>query len=181
MSSATVEKSVNLATVFDQLPTTVPQYLIFTICFVLNMLDGMDVVLLSYTASDIGAEFGVVKSQMGAVFSLGLVGMALGGLVLGAYADRIGRKKIILAGLIVIAFSVGASSFASSITELAIWRLVTGLGIGGLLACVTAVTSEFAPADIRNKAVMIVTSGYPLGALITGNCLFLGSSRVWMA
>ncbi len=168
MTETVTKSALTSGTVFDDLPVSGLQKAIFAICFVLNMLDGMDVVLLSFIATSVGNEFGMVKKELGFVFSAGLVGMAIGGLGLGAYADVLGRRRIIIWSLALISVTVFLGSLSGSVSELALSRFATGLGIGGLLASVTAVTAEFAPARVRQITVMAVTSGYPLGAMVTG-------------
>lgn len=162
------EQLVNPATMLDYLPLSGLQYIIFALCFILNMIDGMDVVIMSYSASSIMAELEVTRTEMGGIFSAGLIGMALGGLILGAYADKIGRRRIILGGLALIALGVMLGGFSQSISQLVLTRLIAGFGIGGLLASVTAITAEYAPLRVRNIVIMLVTAGYPLGALLTG-------------
>ncbi len=161
-------EGANPTTIFDDVPISARQMTIFVLCFVLNMIDGMDVVIMSYTASAVMAEYAIDRVTMGGVFSAGFLGMAAGGLTLGAFADRIGRRRLILWGLALIAVAVIAGGYSRSVAELLATRVVAGFGIGGLLASVTALTAEYAPARIRNTIVMAVTAGYPLGALLTG-------------
>ncbi|PHS25658.1 MAG: MFS transporter [Robiginitomaculum sp.] len=168
ISSSKDRMNVNPTTLFDDMPISVTQKIVFAICFVLNMFDGMDVVIVSYSASGIMADLGLRYGQMGLVFSAGLIGMALGGLVLGFYADKIGRRKLILGGLALIATGVFLGGQSQNIQQLGATRILAGIGIGGLLASVTAMTAEYAPKRARNTIVMLITAGYPLGALTTG-------------
>ena len=72
------------------------QFLIIFICFFLNIIDGMDVLVISYTAPVIASSWDISFEALGVVFSSGVLGMAIGALLLAPYADKIGRKKIIL-------------------------------------------------------------------------------------
>lgn len=142
--------------------------LIVLLCFVLNMVDGMDILILSYIAPALQSEWGVDTGQLGIVFSSGLAGMALGGIGLAPLADRVGRRRMIAVAMAMMALGMVASSFAHSVTQLALIRLVVGTGIGTVLACIAAVAARVAPPQHRNFAVGILQGGYPIGAMITG-------------
>lgn len=138
------------------------------LCFILNMLDGADVLVVSFVAPVLTSEWGVSDAVFGIVFSSGLAGMTLGALFLAPFADVWGRKALILVATAVIGSGMVASAFASSIPELVILRFWTGLGIGSMLASVTALASEFAPDRYRAFAVTTATAGYPAGATLAG-------------
>ena len=72
------------------------QMAVFGICFFIMALDGMDVLVVSYAAPSLAAEFGIAPGVLGVVFSAGLLGMAAGAMFIAPYADRIGRRAIIL-------------------------------------------------------------------------------------
>lgn len=147
---------------------TTRQILIVAICFVLNMLDGMDVLILSYIAPALSADWKISPGSLGAVFSAGLAGMAAGGLVIAPLADRFGRRKLILASLTMMAAAMFGSSIAGSIAELIASRFVVGIGIGTVLASMAALTAEYAPPKHRTFAVGFLQAGYPVGATLTG-------------
>ncbi|MDF0543795.1 MFS transporter [Sphingobium sp. H39-3-25] len=147
---------------------TARQLLVVGICFVLNMLDGMDVLILSYIAPALSADWQVSPESLGVVFSAGLAGMAAGGLLIAPLADRYGRRKLILASLIMMAAAMFGSSIATSIPELIASRFVVGIGIGTVLASMAALTAEYAPEKHRTFAVGFLQAGYPVGATLTG-------------
>jgi len=147
---------------------TARQILVVAVCFVLNMLDGMDVLILSYVAPALSADWKISPERLGVVFSASLAGMAAGGLLVAPLADRFGRRKLILASLMMMAAAMFGSSFASSIGELIVSRFVVGIGIGTVLASMAALTAEYAPARHRTFAVGFLQAGYPVGATITG-------------
>ncbi len=144
------------------------QYTTIFVCFMLNMLDGMDVLVISYSASSIAEEWSVSMAALGAVFSSGLVGMAFGAMFLAPIADNIGRKKMILACALIMGLSIYATSFATSVTHIVVLRLISGLGIGAMLASTTTLLSEYAAPRSKPLWVGIGLSGYPLGAFLTG-------------
>ncbi len=138
------------------------------LCFILNMLDGADVLVVSFVAPVLTSEWGVSDAVFGLVFSSGLAGMTLGALFLAPFADVWGRKALILVATTVIGSGMVASAFVSSVPELVVLRFWTGLGIGSMLASVTALASEFAPERYRAFAVTTATAGYPAGATLAG-------------
>lgn len=147
---------------------SMPALLVVGLCFAINMVDGMDVVIMSYIAPALGRDWGVAADAMGVVFSAGLAGMAIGGIFIAPLADRLGRRKIILAALALMSVGMVASGFASDLTLLVFARVVVGCGIGTVLAAMAALSAEAAPAGHRDLAVGVVQAGYPLAAVFTG-------------
>jgi MFS transporter, AAHS family, 4-hydroxybenzoate transporter len=159
---------LNASTETAEASWTSQSILIVSLCFILNMIDGMDVLVISYIAPALQKSWAVSPAQFAIVFSIGLAGMALGGLGLAPLADRFGRKRMILVALTLMAVAMYASSFAQSVTQLSAIRFVVGTGIGTVLACIASIAARVAPAKHRNFAVGILQGGYPIGAMITG-------------
>jgi benzoate transport len=134
----------------------------------MNMLDGMDVLVISYTAPAIAKAWDISPQALGTVFSAGLFGMTIGTLFLAPFADKIGRKSIILISGIIMGVCIYLTSYAASITELLIYRFVSGLGIGSMLASTASLASEYTPNKTRDFWVSFVISGYPIGAVVAG-------------
>lgn len=142
--------------------------LIVGLCFVINMVDGMDVVIMSYIAPALATDWGVPPEELGIVFSAGLLGMALGGLFIAPLADRFGRRRLILAALTLMSIGMVVSGFVMNLPLLIAARIVVGSGIGTVLATMAALAAEAAPKGRENMAVGIVQAGYPLAAVFTG-------------
>jgi benzoate transport len=158
----------NPKALIDKNPMTGLQYSTICICFLMNLLDGMDVSVISYTAPAIAKAWVISPQALGTVFSAGLFGMTIGALFLAPFADKIGRKSIILISGIIMGVCIYLTSYAASITELLIYRFVSGLGIGSMLASTASLTSEYTPNKTRDFWVSFVVSGYPIGAVIAG-------------
>ncbi len=157
-----------LRALIDDSPFTRQQMLVVGICFVLNMLDGMDVLAIAYAAPLIAAGWSLTPQALGIVFSSALVGMTIGAIFISPYTDIIGRRNMIIASLSLIAFGMLATAFAQGVFQLIILRLIAGLGIGSMLASLTSMVSEYAPERNRNMCVLFLQAGYPIGAIITG-------------
>ena len=152
----------------DQMKMTTVQYFSITICFLMNVLDGMDVLVVSYCAPMIAEDLNLGPKTLGFVFSAGLIGMAIGAIFLAPLADRFGRKKLILASALIMGLSVLLTAFSETILELIIMRLISGLGIGCMLATTAALTSENVLNNSKDFWVSLVISGYPVGAVVSG-------------
>ena len=170
-------------------PMTMMQVVIIAITIFLNALDGFDVLSISFASPGIRSEWGLGPQALGFVLSAELIGMALGSIFLGGLADKIGRRPTVLGCLVVMAtgmymatssgFVVGgivepvfslfvAGEVDPRLADLATWRIVTGLGIGGMLAAINAVAAEFSNAKRRDISVAIMSIGYPVGAATGG-------------
>ncbi len=139
-----------------------------TICIVLNMLDGFDVLAMAFTASHISADWHLNGKALGTLLSSGLFGMAAGSLFLAPWADRFGRRPIILFCLVTISLGMLLSAFAQDVLQLAALRAITGIGIGGMLASINVITSEYSSNKWRSAAISLQATGYPVGATIGG-------------
>jgi benzoate transport len=144
------------------------QVLVVGITIALNALDGFDVLSISFASPGIAAEWGINQAALGIVLSMELVGMAVGSIFLGGVADRIGRRPTILGCLVVMAAGMIMATTATSIVNLSIWRVITGLGIGGMLAAINAVAAEFSNNHRRHLSVSLMSIGYPVGAVLGG-------------
>ena len=154
--------------ILDRSPMRPLQITAVAICVLLNAVDGFDVLAISFASPGIASEWGIERAALGIVLSMELIGMAVGSVVIGPIADRYGRRPIILACLVFMTAGMFATAQASSVIELSAYRLGTGLGIGGMLAVINAMTAEYANARYRPMAVIIMASGYPLGAVLGG-------------
>lgn len=95
--------------------------------------------------------------------------MAIGSLSLGGVADRIGRRATILGCLGMMTAGMLGAATAHDVITLSIWRVLTGLGIGGMLASTNAAVAEAANARQRSLAVVLMAAGYPVGTIIGGS------------
>jgi MFS family permease len=141
---------------------------IVALCFAINMADGVDVTILSFIAPRVQADWRIGADVMGTLFSAGLLGMAIGGMFIAPMADRLGRRRIILAALLLMSIGMIASGFVTSVTQFFVMRVLVGAGIGTVLAAMAALAAEAAPDRHRNLAVGLVQAGYPFAAVFTG-------------
>lgn len=162
----------NLQTKFknliDNSPMSTFQIIIVAICFILNMNDGIDVLVVSFSGSDISKEWTLSKTELGYTFSAGLVGMTLGAFFLAPLGDKLGRRKVFIMALCLITTGMLLVYLCNSYSQFLILRLITGLGIGGILPTMAATASEFSNNKNRDFNVGLVQAGWPVGAIFTG-------------
>lgn len=160
--------TVDLKATVDDGPMSRFQWLAIGICIVLNMIDGFDVLVMAFTASSVSAEWGLTGAQIGLLLSAGLFGMAAGSLFVAPWADRFGRRPLILFCLVVSGIGMLLSSMSQTPLQLALLRGLTGIGIGGILASSNVIASEYASKRWRGLAVSLQSTGYALGATLGG-------------
>ena len=144
------------------------QIVAIALCIGLTALDGFDVLSISFASPGIAAEWGVDRRVLGVILSAELIGMALGSAVIGNVADKVGRRPAILGCLVVMIGGMILAATAGAVTPLLVYRFCTGLGIGGMLASVNAMTAEYSNAKRRNLAVTLMAAGYPAGVIFGG-------------
>ena len=147
------------------------------ICVLLNALDGFDILSISFASPGIAGEWSINAAALGVVLAMELFGMAIGSIALGGMADRIGRRPTILLCLVLMTVGMYGASLVATVNQLLFARFATGLGIGGMLASTNAMTAEFSNAKYRNLAVILMATGYPVGAIVGGSIstMLLGS------
>jgi benzoate transport len=144
------------------------QSLAVALSVLLTALDGFDVLAISFASPGIAKEWGIDRASLGIVLSMEIVGMAMGSFALGGVADRIGRRPTVLGCLVVMTLGMFLAMTAGGVAQMSIYRFLTGVGIGGVLAANNAIAAEFANQRRRNLAVTLMAAGYPLGAVFGG-------------
>lgn len=144
------------------------QWVAVALTIALNALDGFDVLSSAFAAPGIAKEWGIDRGALGIVLSAELVGMGFGSILLGGIADKYGRRPTMLFCLCVMTLGMWLATTAGSPTALAVWRFLTGLGIGGMLAAINAVAAESSNLKSRSFAMSLMVIGYPIGATVGG-------------
>ena len=127
------------------------------------MLDSMDVLLYSMVLAYMMADLGMSHGTAGLMASLTLGSSAVGGILFGALADRWGRSRALMASILVYSLFTAACGLSRSPAELAVYRVLLGLGMGGEWACGAALVAETWPAHHRAKALAVMQSAWALG------------------
>lgn len=126
-------------------------------------LDAMDVGLISFVMAALAAQWTLSPGQASWVASVGFAGMAVGAVVGGRLADRIGRRGVFVATLVIYGLATGASALAGGLAVLLALRFVVGLGLGAELPVASTLVSEYAPARIRGRMVVALEAFWAVG------------------
>jgi len=130
------------------------------------MLDAMDVMLYSMVLAHLMGELGMSKSTGGLLAGLTLGASAVGGVMFGFIADRVGRTRALMAAILVYSLASGACGLSQTVVELAICRLILGLGMGGEWTTGAALIAESWPPEHRGKALGLMQSTYAIGEML---------------
>jgi len=137
------------------------------------MLDAMDVMLYSFVLAYLMAEFGMSKSTGGLLNSLTLIASAIGGFLFGVLADRFGRTRALMASILVYSISSAACGLSQSISQLAAFRFLLGLGMGGEWSSGAALIAETWRAEHRGRALGLMQSTYAIGEAVAAVIVLL--------
>lgn len=152
----------------DSSPLSRFQIRVIAICIIVNLIDGFDILLMAFAASGVAKEWSLNGAQLGLLLSSGAIGMALGSAFIAPLADRIGRRPLSLACLLISTVGMTLSAVSADAVQLGLCRLLTGLGIGGLIASLPVIVAEYSPARRRGTTIGLYTVGLPLGGVLGG-------------
>ncbi|BDH63444.1 MFS transporter [Lysinibacillus sp. PLM2] len=158
MSNVTVETSTN--------NKTISRNKLLGVAGVGWMFDAMDVGILSFVIAALAADWGLNSSQMGWIGSINSIGMAVGALVFGVFADKVGRKTIFIWTLVIFSVASGLSALTTTFVTFMILRFFVGMGLGGELPVASTLVSESVEAKERGRVVVLLESFWAAGWLI---------------
>ena len=162
------ERGRDLATIIDAQPISGFQLRLLVLIACAIIADGFDVQAMGFVAPAIVRDWHIDLPALGPIFAAGLVGMLLGSIALGAVADRIGRRPVLIGAMIAFGAFTLATAFAMSIPQLIAARFLAGLGLGGVMGNAVALASEFSPARRRATILMALSCGFTGGAIAGG-------------
>lgn len=134
--------------------------------FFIMMFDGYDVVIYGATIPFLKADWGITDLVAGTISSYTTIGTAIGAVFFGLYADRFGKRRIILFTTFLLSFFTFLSGFAPTPTLFIICRVIAGLGFGGVMPNITALIAEYAPIKYRAFIISFIFCGYSVGAML---------------
>ena len=169
MSTTDTANNANsvISKVIDDGSVSAQQLLVVGLCLIFNMIDGFDITAMAIVASSVASDLELAPDKVGWIFSFALAGMMAGAMFLAPVSDLIGRRKVVIISLGLIAVSILFTARATTLVEFFVLRFISGLGAGAMLACQAALAAEYSPEKYRVFSISAVTSGYPLGAMMT--------------
>ncbi len=129
------------------------------------LFDSMDTGLISFVLPMLAKDWNLVPEQVGLIGSVGLFGMAIGAVMAGSLADKFGRKNIFAATVILYSVSTGLCAVAWNYESLLFFRFLVGFGLGGELPVAATLVSEYAPANLRGRFIVLLESFWAVGWL----------------
>ncbi|GAA1738073.1 MFS transporter [Brachybacterium phenoliresistens] len=145
-------------------------------------LDAMDVGLVSFVIAALAVHWDLTAGERSLIASVGFAGMAIGAVLGGLLADRIGRRQVFALTLLVYGLATGASALSTGLVMLVALRFVVGLGLGAELPVASTLMSEFAPKRIRGRVIVWLEAFWALGwilAALIGTLVVAGSDAGW--
>lgn len=165
---------------FDHQEMGLYRWLAVSICVLIFIIDGFDILVMAFTAHSISKDWGMNGAEIGSLISSGLIGAAVGSFFIAPLGDRYGRKKIMMFSLYLAALTMMASAFTHHALQLGSLRFLTGVAVGGVLGNCNVLTSEYSSKKWRSLTVCLLSTGYALGATLGGLlAIFLDQKYGW--
>jgi AAHS family 4-hydroxybenzoate transporter-like MFS transporter len=155
---------VNVSDAIDAAPFGRLQLRVIILCLLVSMLDGFDTQALAFVAPSLSQAWNLAPARLGTLFSVTLLGTAVGAAVFGRLADRYGRRRLLSISVAAFGVMTLACAVTSNFTELLLCRFLAGAGLGGAIPNFLAFASEFAPKRARSRIVVATLWGFPAGA-----------------
>lgn len=182
MRDADTRAAATFSERLDRLPFTRAHLRVLTGSGLGWALDAMDVGLISFVIAALAAQWGLQPYETAWIASIGFVGMAIGASVGGLLADRYGRRSVFALTLLVYGLATGASALVGGLVALLVLRFLVGLGLGAELPVASTYVSEFAPARMRGRLIVILEAFWAVGwtaAALIGYLVIPSSEAGW--
>ncbi len=150
----------------EQMPVSRFHYVLLITAGLGWMFDSMDTGIVSFILPVLMKEWHLSPEQVGNIGSIGLLGMAVGAIIAGMIADRIGRKKVFAFTLLTYSIATGLCGLSWNLTSLLVFRFIVGFGLGGQLPVAVTLVSEFSPVKHRGKFLVLLESFWAFGWLL---------------
>ncbi len=160
--------AVELGGIIDHGPMSAMQVMVAVLCAAALFIDGYDIQVMALAVPSLARSLGTPESRFGLALSAVVIGITFGAGVLGPLGDRLGRKTMFVATMIVIGIATSGTALSHSIPEFVGWRLATGAALGAGLPNCAALTSEYAPVARRSLVVGLMNIASPMGAFGAG-------------
>ncbi|MCE5285790.1 MAG: MFS transporter [Pelosinus sp.] len=164
---------MNIVARLERIPVSSFHYRLLIITGLGWMFDAMDTGIIAFVLPALAKTWQLSQVQMGYIGSMGLIGMALGAVLAGSVADKIGRKKMFAATLVVYSIATGLCGIAWSYESLLVFRFLVGFGLGGQLPVAVTLVTEYSPPGQRGRFIVLLESFWGLGWLAAALIAYL--------
>jgi MFS transporter, AAHS family, 4-hydroxybenzoate transporter len=147
---------------------------VFLLCFMAMAIDGYDVQIIGVAAAGIRETLKLEPATLGVVITAGQVGVILGAVFLAPFADRLGRKRLMIASCLIFGVFSFFTAFATNVPALIALRVFAGIGLGSIGPAALALGAEYAPKNLKASIPSWIWAAVPTGGMIAG------LSAVWL-
>ena len=159
-------RPLTVSEILDRRPLSRFQARTIALCTLVLVLDGFDAQCIGFLAPSIADSQHIPLKAFGPIFAAGLFGLMIASMAVGPIADRWGRRWTAIGSTLAFAVFAASTARATTFNQFLLLRLLTGLGLGGAMPNVVALTSEYSPRRLQPVFVSALFCGMPLGALI---------------
>ena len=159
---------IDLAELIDRSPISRTQVAVAVLCAAALFVDGYDIQVMALTVPTLSRAWSLPASSFGFALSAVVVGITAGSAILGPLGDRVGRRTMLAATMLLVGLTTGFTALATSPTEFVVWRLATGFALGAGIPNCAALTSEYAPLSSRSFMMGLMNVASPIGAFSAG-------------
>ncbi|MBL8264830.1 MFS transporter [Steroidobacter sp.] len=163
-----MSRSIELRPILNRTPLGRYRWQVVLSCWLIAVLDGFDVQSMAFVAPVLAPLWQIPKAVMGQVLTAGVVGLLIGSLLAGRLCDRYGRRPVLLGAVLLVSAGSLLSSLAGDVTQLIVTRVLTGIGLGGVMVACLSLTAEYAPDSARASVVIAMYVGFPIGGSLAG-------------
>lgn len=158
-----IQRTVDVAEVLENRPFDRFNIRLVLISWLITVCDGFDMMVVSFTAPYIRDDLGLTTAQLATIFSSGLLGMTIGGLIFSAISDRLGRRPVVVATAFAFAVLTFATGFVQTYEQFLLLRFLDGLALGGMVPIAWALNVEFVSKRFRATVITVIMVGYSVG------------------
>jgi AAHS family 4-hydroxybenzoate transporter-like MFS transporter len=160
--------TIDLKLIVDSGPINAYRYGVLFLLLLAMFVDGYDILAMSYAAPLLTQAWHLNKGAMGTVFSVGWIGLIVGGAIMGVLGDWIGRRKPLIISMFFLVVGSLGTAFAANMPELMLWRFLAGLSLGAIVPLCTVMVVEYAPENVRATAMACMLVGLGGGGAAVG-------------
>jgi AAHS family 4-hydroxybenzoate transporter-like MFS transporter len=159
---------IDIKAFIDARPIAPFLWALVAMCFLIVVADGMDVAIMGFVTPSILQDWNISRPAFGFVISAAPFGLVIGALIAGPSSDRFGRKIVLTSSVLVFGTFTVIAAWSSSPQEMALLRLLAGMGMGAAMPNATTLLSEYVPQRRRSLLITIMFSGFTLGSAAIG-------------
>lgn len=160
--------TMNIREFLDKNKTSPYQFMIIGLMFLTVIMDGIDVAIMGFLTPELKRQWGISNLEMAPVLGSALFGLAIGAMIAGPVADKIGRKLVLVCCVFTFGFFTLIGATSETTTSLIIYRFIAGLAMGGVMPQAATLITEYSPARSKSLFITIVFAGFTVGAASGG-------------